>query len=42
MILREAGRSRRGRRHKTVILLLVFLIPVGLAAWWTLERVEQQ
>ncbi|MFL5348037.1 MAG: ATP-binding protein [Hyalangium sp.] len=35
-----AGRSRGGRRQKTVILLLVFLAPIGLAAWWTLQRVE--
>lgn len=42
MSLQGAERSCGGRRQKTVILLLVFLIPIGLAAWWTLESIELQ
>ncbi|WP_158501605.1 ATP-binding protein [Vitiosangium sp. GDMCC 1.1324] len=40
MFLPAAERSRGGRRQKTVFLLLAFLVPIGLAAWWTLQRVE--
>src|SRR5262249_34673450 len=28
------------RRHRTALLLLVFLVPVALATWWTLRRIE--
>jgi signal transduction histidine kinase len=42
MSLHAAEPSFSGRSQKTVILLLVFLVPVGLAAGWTLKRVEQQ
>jgi signal transduction histidine kinase len=41
MGLQAAVRCHRGRRQKTALLLLAFLVSVGLAAWWTLERIEQ-
>lgn len=28
------------RRGRTVLLVVLFLVPVGIAGWWTLQRIE--